>query len=255
MNYSVKQVAAWTGISIRTLHHYDHIGLLRPEALSPAGYRLYSDQNLLRLQQILLLKELEFSLEAIQTMLDQPGFDRKRALETQRNLLLKKKNRLETILTTLERTLKAPRGGKTMNAHDLFKGFDQADIDAHKKKYAKETKAAYGHTAAYHESNRKTAKYTPADWTRIMNQANEIYLRIARRMSRGPEDAEVQKAVADWRHHITQNYYTCTLEIAKGLGELYVADSRFTKNLDKIHPGLAEFMSAAIAFYCQRAKH
>ncbi len=250
MHYKVKEVADMAGVSVRTLHHYDQIGLLKPESVSPAGYRLYTEKDLERLQQILFFKELGFGLQEAKNILDNPGFDRKQALTAHRELLIKKKARLEKIIASVDETIKSIKGGIQMNNQEMFKVFDMSEIEKHQAKYAAETRQKYGDTDAYKESMQKAAKYTKDDWSRIMSKSNEIYQRIADSMEKGPSDPEVQEAVAQWRQHITDNFYNCTLEIFRGLGDLYVDDDRFTANIDKVKPGLAKFLREAMHIYC-----
>lgn len=141
-----------------------------------------------------------------------------------------------------------------MDRTEMFKAFDMEDIERHKREYAEEARQKYGHTDAYRESMKRTEKYTKEDWAKISERQNAIYKRIADSMEKGPSAPEVQKAVGDWRQLISDSFYDCTLEIFKGLGELYVSDERFTKNLDKVKPGFAEFTSQAIAIYCADAR-
>jgi DNA-binding transcriptional MerR regulator len=255
MAFKVKEVADLVGVSVRTLHHYDQIGLLKPESVSPAGYRLYTDHDLERLQQILFFKEIGFDLHKIKQILDSPGFDRRHALHTHRELLMEKKKRLEEIIFTVEKTIKSVEGEITMDKKEMFLGFDMSEIEKHQAKYAAEAKEKYGNTAAYQESMRKTAKYTKEDWARIMGDASRIYQKIAALMDKRPADPEVQKAVGEWRQHITDNFYNCTLEIFRGLGDLYVTDQRFTENIDKVKPGLAKFLREAMHVYCDNRKN
>lgn len=251
--YKVKEVAEMVGISVRTLHHYDEIGLLKPETVTSAGYRLYSDKDLEKLQQILFFKELDFDLKKIKEILNDHNFDRKRALELHKKLLVKKRDRLNKIIECIEKTIDSVERGIEMNKEDMFSAFDMSEIERHQEKYAEETRQKYGHTDAYKESMKRTSQYTKEDWAKVMARASEIYLEIASLMDKSPEDEDVQRAVAKWRQHITDSFYNCTLEIFRGLGELYVNDERFTKNIDKVKPGLAEFMSRAIKIYCDRA--
>lgn len=250
MVYKVKEVSDIVGISVRTLHHYDQIGLLKPESVSPAGYRLYTAHDLEKLQQILFFKELGFSLEDTGKIINSPGFDRRRALETHKELLMKKRERLDEIIRSVEKTIQSIEGGLDMDKKEMFKAFDMSEIEKHQEKYAEETKQRYGHTDAYKESQQKTSKYTKEDWAAVMARGNAIYQKIADRMDRGPADPEVQEAVAEWRQHITDSFYNCTLEIFRGLGDLYVSDERFTANIDKIKPGLAAFLREAMHIYC-----
>lgn len=255
MAFKVKEVADLVGVSVRTLHHYDQIGLLNPESVSPAGYRLYTDRSLERLQQILFFKEIGFDLHEIKEILDSPGFDRRSALHTHRELLQEKKKRLEEIIRTVEKTINAMEGENVMDKKEMFSGFDMSEIEKHQAQYAEETKQKYGNSDAYQESMKKTAKYSKEDWAKIMGDAGRIYQRIAAIMDKGPADPKVQKAVGEWRQHITNHYYNCTLEIFRGLGDLYVDDQRFTENIDKVKPGLAAFLREAMHVYCDNVKN
>ncbi|MBT2662636.1 MerR family transcriptional regulator [Bacillus sp. ISL-45] len=249
--YKVKEVAELTGVSVRTLHHYDRIGLLKPEALTYAGYRLYSEGNLERLQQIIVFKEMDFSLQEIKEIIERPEFNRKENLKKHRELLLAKKKRLEEMILTVKRTIDSIEGGYQMADRDMFKGFNMKEIEEHQKKYSEEAKKKYDKETVENVEKR-TAGYSAEDWAEIQSKTDEIYKQLIARMDQGPEAQEVQQAVADWRQFITDHYYDCTLDIYRGLGDLYVADPRFTKNIDKHQQGLAAFFKEAIHFYCDQ---
>jgi DNA-binding transcriptional MerR regulator len=244
MNRKINEVAKLSGISVRTLHYYDEIGLLHPSEVTEAGYRLYNGQALERLQQILFFRELSFPLNEITSILNSPVFDKHRALENHKKLLLLRRDRLNDLIALVDSTLK---GENNMS----FQEFNTSDIENAQKQYAQEVKERWGGTAAYAESARKTKEYGKEDWARIQAEAEEIYRNFALNMNRNPGSPEAQKLVADWQAHISKNYYHCTNEILSGLGELYVADERFTENIDKYGQGLAAFMSRSIAFYCK----
>jgi DNA-binding transcriptional MerR regulator len=248
--YKVKEVAKLAGISVRTLHHYDAIELLTPTNVGENGYRLYSEEDLARLQQILFFKELDFTLQEIKEILNNPDFDRKKALYTHKQLLEEKKHRLERIIQSVEKTIQSIEGGTVMTKKDMFEPFDMKKIEEHQKKYAKEVKEKYGGTKAYEESMQKTASYKEDDWRRIQEKGENIYKRVIETMHKGPADEEVQQLVGKFRQYITDNFYECTPEIFRGLGDLYVNDSRFTKNIDKYQPGLAAFLREAMHIYC-----
>ncbi|WP_201763473.1 MerR family transcriptional regulator [Chengkuizengella marina] len=248
--YKVKEVSSIVGVSVRTLHHYDRIGLLEPETTTPSGYRLYTDQNLERLQQILFFKEMDFSLQEIKEILDRPDFDRKKALKTHKEVLLKKKNRIEKMIKTVNKTLASIEGGIKMENKEMFNGFDMKEIEEHQAKYAEEAKQKYGES--YEKTIQKTKNYTKEDWKNITEEANGIYNKLASRMEFGPEDEQAQKAIHEWRQHITKYYYECTIDVFRGLGDMYVADVRFTNNIDKNKDGLAEFMKQAMHVYCDK---
>lgn len=250
MALTVKAVAELAGISVRTLHHYDEIGLLKPAGQSAAGYRLYSREDLERLQQILFFRELEFSLKEIAAILGSPGFDRRQALLAHREALLQRKARIERLIATVDRTLTAmEREDAPMDTREemkeLFDGFDPGE-------YEEEARQRWGGSREFQESAERTRRYTRQDWQRIAAEAGEIYGSIARLMDRDPGDPAVQEWVGRWHKHISQWYYDCSLEVFRGLGEMYVQDERFTRNIDKTKPGLARFLRDAMQIYCDR---
>lgn len=254
MRYRIKEVADLAGVSVRTLHHYDNIGLLNPTSYSAAGYRLYAQQDLERLQQILFFKELGFDLIEIKEILDNPAFDRHKALNTQKQLLMEKKTRLEAIIRLVEQALQTIGQGGIKMTKERFQAFDMSEIEKHQKEYAQEARRKYGHTSAYRESQQKASSYSKEDWAAITANSNAIHQHLASLMDKPPDNPEVQEAISQWRQHITTYFYHCTLEIFRGLGDLYVSDERFTANIDKFRPGLAQFMQAAMHCYCDRQK-
>ncbi len=242
--YKINEVSKLTGVSIRMLHHYDKIGLLSPSKRSDSNYRLYNEEDILRLYQILLFKELDFSLQDIKQILDDENFDRKEALKVQRQLISEEKKRLERILETIDDTIE--NLGGCMNKNN-FKAFD---CEKHQEKYKEETEKRYGNTSAYKESQEKTSKYNKNDWNNIMKEAGVIYEELSKLMDKAPGDKSVQELIEKWRNHITTNFYDCNIKIFRGLALMYVADERFTKNIDTYGEGLAQFMSDAMNIYC-----
>lgn len=236
---TVKQVAKLAGISRRTLHYYDHIGLLVPQQVTTAGYRLYGQQDLEKLQQILFFKEMGFSLDQIKKIMENPDFDIQAALRQQLEVLELKKKRLEKLIELMERRLK---GELDMS----FKEFGTEEINAARERYQKEAEEKWGHTEAYRQSMARTKKYSSSDWTRINSEAEHIYLGLAAKMDRPPDSKEVMDLISRWQQHISKYYYDCSLDVLAGLGQAYVSDARFTKNIDKYGQGLAAFMSKAI---------
>lgn len=246
--YMINEISKLTGVSVRMLHHYDKIGILVPSKRTDSNYRMYSEEDVARLYQILLFKELEFPLKEIKQILDDEYFDKEKALKVQRKLILEKKNRLEKIIESIDDTI-INIGGKTMSKKD-FKAFSYEEIKKHQDKYKEETEQKYGKSDAYKESKEKTSKYSKNDWENIMEEAGAIYENIAALMDKDPGDDRVQELVGKWRNHITTNFYNCTVEIFRGLALMYVADERFTKNIDKHGEGLAQFLSDAMNIYC-----
>ena len=249
--YKVNEISKLTGVSIRMLHHYDKIGLLVPSEKTEKNYRLYSDEDIKKLYQILIFKELEFPLKEIKIILESSDFDRKEALKLQKDLMIKKKKRMDEIIQSINEVINNLEGDKKMSEKN-FNVFNYKKVKEHQKKYEYETKAKYEKTNAYKECNEKTSNYSENDWKKICEEANYIYNELAKLMDRNPEDKEVQDLVEKWRNHITDNYYECTIDIFRGLGIMYVADNRFKKNIDKTKDGLAEFLSKAIKIYCDK---
>jgi DNA-binding transcriptional MerR regulator len=251
MSLQVKEVSDLAGVSVRTLHHYDAIGLLIPSSVTAAGYRLYSDGDLEKLQQILFFKEIGFSLQEVKEILDSPGFDRRRALKAHRELLLEKRERMDRMLETVDRTIESIEGGTYMAKKDLFDGFDMEKIKEHQAQYSEETRQLYGKDVV-EATERRVNGYSEDKWKEIHMTISGIYSSLAARMPYGPADPEAQQAVAAWHQCITDHFYECTLEVFRGLGNLYVDDDRFTVNIDKHQNGLAQFMKEAMHVYCDR---
>ena len=233
---TVKEVSRITGVSVRTLHHYDAIGLLKPTKITDAGYRLYDDTALERLQAILFLRELEFSLEEIRKILSQPGFDFKAALADQIRLLELRKQHLDNLISHARNIQKT--GVIPMN----FKPFDKSEM----ANYAAEAKAKWDKTEAYKEFEKKAPGQQQAD------ALMAIFAEFGPVRQLDPASSEVQALVAKVQNHISQNYYNCTKQILAGLGQMYVADDRLKANIDRAGgAGTAEFVSRAIEIYCK----
>ena len=245
MRYSIGSLSKLSGVSIRALLHYDLIGLLQPSEVAVSGYRYYDDAAVERLWQILFYRELDFPLAEIGEILSSPSFDRERALTEHRNLLVQKRERLDRLIELVSSAMK---GETTME----FKPFDTSEIDALREQYAEEAKARWGNTDAYRESTRRASKWTEADKARLEKESGEIFSAFAALVGVDPADARVQALVSRWKAFISQSYYNCTNEILAGLGQMYLADERFTKNLDAFGAGTAKLMSEAIAIYCKQ---
>ena len=240
MRLSISEMAKLTGVSVRTLHYYDHIGLLCPETAADSGYRWYGAADVEKMQQILFYRELDFPLKEIRDILSDPQYDRLEALRRQRQLLLLKRERLDGLLELLDANLK---GERTME----FQGFDASELEQARRQYADEAKARWGHTEAWKESQGKTA-----DWDSQAEGMNDILRRAAALRQKDPASAEAQALVREWQAFISAHYYQCTDEILAGLGEMYTADERFRQNMDRFGKGTAAFLSAAIKAYCQK---
>lgn len=255
MPHKVKEVADLVGVSVRMLHHYDKIGLLKPAMVSEAGYRLYTEADLEKLQQIMFFRELDFGLQEIKSILESPNFDRREAMKKHKELLSAQKERLEKIIETVDKTLVSLEGGREMDKKEMFGAFDMSTIEEHKAKYAEEARQRWGQTDAYKESQNRAAKYTKEDWAKISTEVNAIYSKVAVLMdAKEPEDPEVQELVRQWQEHISTYFYHCPPEMLRGLGDLYVSDERFTKNIDKYRAGLAAFLRDAMHFFADNAE-
>jgi len=241
----INEVAKLTGITIRTLHYYDEIGLLKPSQITEAGYRLYDENNLSELQQILLFKELNFPLNEIKEIMTNSEYDKTEALKKHKELLLKKRERIDKLITLVDNTIKGE--GKMS-----FKEFDMTEIESAKKKYAKEVKERWGSYDAYIESEKKTSNYGKEQWQEINNEGKEILKAFADNMDKTPDSKEVQELVKEWQCFITERFYNCTNEILQCLGLMYVGDERFKENIDSNGEGTAEFISKAIEIYCTK---
>ncbi len=247
MKMQVNEVCKLTGLSARSLHYYDEIGLLKPSFVAESGYRYYDEDDISTLQQIMFFRELEFPLKEVKEIMSAPSYDKKEALKRQRQVLLLKQERLNDLIKLTEKII---NGDDKMS----FKEFDMSAIEAEQKKYAKEVKDKWGNTQAYAESQKKHAGYGKEQWKQINDEANEIFKAFSEQRGKDPSDAALQKLVERWREHIGRWYYECTPEILSGLGEMYVLDERFKRNIDKFGEGTAETMSKAIAIYCKKVK-
>ncbi len=243
MNMQIKEFAKLTGVTVRTLHYYDEIGLLKPSSVDEQnGYRFYDECCLERMQEILFYRELDFPLKEIQTILSSPEYDKNTALKIQKRLLMLKKERLERLISALDDAMKGEK--ITMNA------FDNSEFEVQREKYAAESRKKWGETAAYKEFSEKK---------RTKEQQNEAFSGMENLISEfaeckiggaSPDCEKAQALVKKWQDFITENFYTCTKEILSGLGEMYAADNRFAANIDRHDDGTAEFMRDAIRVYC-----
>lgn len=240
---TVHEVSKISGVSIRALHHYDNIGLLPATEVTGAGYRLYDDAALERLQHILLFKELEFSLKEIRDILDSPDFDRDRALEQQIHLLELRKEHLQNLIDLAW-------GIKAIGVKDMgFEAFDTRKID----EYAAEAKASWGKTDAYKEYEQKSAGRSKETQQRLNFEMMEIFAEFGRIKGTEPDGEEAAGLVKKLQGFITENFYTCTDEILQGLGKMYAGGGDFTANIDKAGgEGTAEFANKAIQAYCRK---
>ena len=233
MKMQIKEFAELTGVSVRTLHYYDEIGLLKPsEVDAQTGYRFYDENSFERMQEILFYRELDFSLKTIAEILSSPDYDKQQALSRQRQLLLAKKERLEQLIMAIDSVEKGEGFMKTNN-----------DYEALKSQYAEEAKQRWGNTDAYKEFEQRDT-----DFSKSAALLDAVFEEFAALNRDGvlPDSEPAKITVEKLQQCITDNFYTCTNEILAGLGQLYVADERFRKNIDKHGEGTAAYASACI---------
>lgn len=240
---TVHEVSKISGVSIRALHHYDKIGLLPATEVTKAGYRLYDDKALERLQHILLFKELEFSLKEIKDILDSPGFDRSKALEQQIQLLELRKEHLQNLIDLAW-------GIKTIGVKNMsFEAFDTKKID----EYAAKAKASWGQTDAYKEYEQKSEGRTKEVQQKLNIEMMDIFAQFGKIKDQKQDSEEAIGLAKKLQDHITENYYTCTNEILQSLGEMYAGGGDFTDNIDKVGgTGTAVFANEAIKALCKK---
>ena len=239
---TVNEVSKLSGISVRTLHHYDEIGLLKPTSVTEAGYRLYDAAALERLQHILLFRELQFPLKDIKGILDSPDFDRNRAIEQQIELLTLKKEHLENMILYA-------RGIKLLGVKYMdFSAFDTKKMD----EYAAQAKEKWGKTEAYKEFEEKEKNWTEEKEKNLEVAVMTLFAEFGQMKDLDPADENVQAQVKKLQDYFTENFYNCTNQILSGLGRMYAGGGDFTENIDKVGgAGTAEFVHKAIEIYCK----
>lgn len=237
-------------VSVRTLHHYDHIDLLKPSSRSGAGYQLYGEKDLLRLQQVLFFKELDLPLSDIRTILDDPGFDQVAALESHRRLLERRVERLTHLLKTIDRTIMRLTEDDTtmkMTDEELYEGFTKEEAE----RYTREAQELYD-PELVRISQERIAKMSREQWRALRGEGGEITQAIAGLADRSPVDPEVQRLIA--RHHAwIERFYPCSAEVYRGLGQGYAEHEGFRAYYDKYRPNLADFMQAAMTHYADHS--
>ena len=242
---TVHEVSKLAGVSIRTLQYYDKIGLLHPTGYTDAGYRLYDDADLERLQHILLFRELEFPLKDIKAIINSPGFDRGRALDQQIELLKLKKERIENLMNLALEI-------KTLGVRHMdFKAFDRSKLD----EYSRQAKELYGDTPEYREMEEKAKSRTKEDEHLMADRFMLLFKEAGEMKNADPSSPEAQDLVKRIQDFITANMYTCTSRILRDLGKMYSAGGDFTENIDSYGgEGPAAFVDRAIQIYCDQAE-
>ena len=239
----VKEVAKLTGVSVRTLHYYDEINLLTPNKLS-SGYRQYEEHHLERLQQILFFKNIGFSLKNIKKIIDDPEFNQLEALQLHKKMLMEKRKQIDKLLENVNKTINHQKGEIQMTQEEKFLGFDFS-----KNEYEQEARERWGDKAV-DASNERINKMAYSEESEFKQQFNQIYRDLANMRKLAPDAKEVQEKIGEW-YAMLNKIGTYSYEAFASLGEMYVADERFTKNIDQFGEGLAQFMKEAMEIYAK----
>ena len=242
--WTVGQVAERSGVTVRTLHHYDEIGLLRPSRRSASGYRLYTDEDLVRLQHVVVYRRLGFALEEVAVLLDDPEADVAAHLRRQRAAVMSRLDELGELVTAIDRALEAEVSGIQLTPEEQRELFGE-DF---KEEYQEEARERWGDTEAWRQSQQRTSQYTKADWQAIKAEADGINARLVEALQAGePADsAAVMDAAEAHRQHITRWFYDCPAEMHANISEMYVSDPRFAKTYEDMAPGLAQYVRDAV---------
>lgn len=241
---NVGEVAALAGVTVRTLHHYDRIGLLSPSGRTTAGYRQYAPDDLDRLHQVLLYRALGFSLEEVATLLDDPSADPVEHLRRQHALLLDRLDRTSAMVAAVEKEMEARNMGISLTPAERFEAFG----DWLPEEYAVEAEQRWGETDAWAQSQRRTQAMTKDDWLRVKAETDDLESRFAAAMSAGvAADAPAAMDLAEeHRLQMSRNFFDCGHEMHAGIGRMYVEDERFAAHYEQVAPGLAQYVSTAV---------
>ncbi|MCM3708071.1 MULTISPECIES: MerR family transcriptional regulator [Cytobacillus] len=249
MEYTVQKLAQLAGVSSRTLRYYDEIGILKPARTNSSGYRIYGQQEVDRLQQILFYRELGVSLDQIKEIITAPAFDAADALREHREKLLEKRKQLDLLITNVEKTISSAEGRTTMSDKEKFEGFKKKMIEDNEKQYGKEIREKYGEETV-EKSNAKLMNMTREEHEAVTKLSEEVNSTIGQAMETGNPAGELAQKAADLhKQWITYYWSEYSKEAHAGLAEMYVADERFKAYYDKIRPGAAEFLRDAIKIY------
>ncbi len=249
MNYTIKQLATLAGVSVRTLHHYDQVGLLKPQRLEQNGYRTYGEGELLLLQQILFFRELDFPLPEIKKIISAPNFNLAAALREHRHLITLKQKRLTKLLKTIDATINKLTNHQPMPDQDLYGNFTKEEMD----KYSEEAKQRWGNTDAYKQSTERVKKMGKEGLNKALLDSSKITVDIADCMKNGdaPTSTKVQELIAQ-HYNWLRNFYEPNLDIYRGLATMYVQDERFKANYENIATGLAQYMQDAMFYFADQ---
>lgn len=242
MTYTVGEVSKLTRLSVRALHHYDEIGLVKPSGRSAAGYRLYTDLDLERLQQVLFYRELGFKLDDIVSVLADPTFDRRKALHAQREMLAAKLQETRAVLDLVEKTIRALEGTYAMTKEEMFEVFGDFDVEKHEEA----ARRRWGDTDAFKESTRRAKEYSKEDWQRIKDEGAEVIEAFAKALESGVPAADAADLAERARLQIDKWFYPCSKQMHANLGNMYVDDPRFAATYESRRVGLAAYVRDAI---------
>ena len=244
MSWTVGELARLAGVTVRTLHHYDRIGLLSPSGRTAAGYRQYAPADLDRLHQVLLYRELGFPLEEVATLLDDPDADPAAHLRRQHRLLRERLERTQAMVAAVEKEMEARQMGISLTPEERFEVFG----DWLPEEYAAEAEEKWGGTDAWAQSQQRTRAMTKDDWLRVKAEGDDVERRFAEALAAGvaPGSAQAMDLAEEHRQQISRNFYDCSPEMHAGLGRMYVEDERFTAYYERIAPGLAQYVSTAV---------
>ena len=242
--YTVKKLAELAGVSVRTLHYYDEVGLLKPESRSQSGYRRYGEEAAVRLQQIMFFRELGFGLDDIKKIVSRPDFDIVEALQSHRSLLMKKAERISELLATVDKTIKKLKGETKMQMKEYYQGFSNEQIE----KYREEVRQRWGEKTLQ-DSDERVVKMGKNKFSALQAESERIFQSISDSMDKGHDSNEVQSLVAEWRQWL-ENFHHYSDEEVAGLGQTYSQHPEFAANFRKTHQELPEFLTKAIEYYC-----
>lgn len=250
MMYTVNKLAKVAGVSVRTLHYYDSVGLLKPHAIQKNGYRVYGERELLLLQQILFFRELDFPILEIKRIMSSPVFDMRQALRDHRAMIELKRKRLSNLIKTIDTTIDKINIQKPMDDKDIQEVYDAFGEDTIKQ-YAAEVKERWGNTEAYKQSMERASKMTKADMEKYKHDADVFMKTVAQTMDKGATSEEFQALIAEHFKSLS-TWYEPNFEMYKGLAKMYVDDARFTAYYEAYAPGLAKVFSEGMLYFVER---
>ncbi|MBC2080034.1 MerR family transcriptional regulator [Listeria booriae] len=252
MEYTVQKLAKLAGVSTRTLRYYDEIGILKPARINSSGYRIYGQNEVDRLQQILFYREMNVGLDKIKAILEQPDFDETEALKTHRAQLLDKRKQLDELIRNVEKSIAHSERRIIMTDQEKFEGFKQKMIDENEEKYGTEIREKYGDDKI-NKSNAKLKGMSEAEMERVNRLAETILVELAEAFETGdPAGDKAQEVAAMHKEWLSTYWDTYSKEAHAGLAQMYVDDERFTAYYDKDQPGLAAFLRDAIVIFTSK---